>query len=185
MTRGPSLAKLTEMFAQSREVLTHRNVATFEKYEKDGTLTDALAYVAVAAVMSGAFGLLGGPLGFLRGVILAVAGFLVFVYLVHWIGTQRGGTGTVAEVAYSFALFWAPINVLAAVLSFLLVITLVGIFLVPILAIAVLVANIYFAYLATQSSLNLPAGSSTWVTLILAGLASFVLSTVLGGFLGG
>jgi len=67
---------------------------------------------------------------------------------VHYIGKTQGGTGTLDNVAYTFALFWAPISVLFAVVSLILLIPFIGIFLMPLLAVAALVINVYFAYLA-------------------------------------
>ena len=111
MASSASGFSLNRMIAQSREILTQRNVATFDKYEKEGTFRDAIIYIAIAAAVTGLAGLAQGPMGFLSNVLTTVFGFLVFVYLVHWLGTQRGGTGTLNEVAYSFALFWAPVAV--------------------------------------------------------------------------
>ncbi len=80
----------------------------------------------------------------------------------HWLGRRRGGTGTLNEVAYSFALFWAPLSVIFAVLTLLLAITLVGIILLPLVGLPALAVNVYFGYLAVQASMNLPGGGTTW-----------------------
>lgn len=178
-TESPG-SSISRMISQSREILAQRNVATFEKYEKEGTLRDAIIYVAIAGAISGLAGLAQGPLGFVANVLTTIFGFLVFVYLVHWLGTQRGGTGTLDEVAYSFALFWAPVSVLAGVATLLLVITIVGIFLLPLLAIAALVINVWFAYMATQASLNLEPGGKTWSVLILAAIGAVVVNLLIG-----
>lgn len=169
-------SSIPKMLSQSRDVLTSPSAATFERYEKDGTLIDALIYIALAAVVTGIFGFTAGPGGFIRNLIATLIGFLVFTYIVHWLGTRRGGTGTLDEVAYSFALFWAPLSVIFGLLTFLLVISIVGVFLVPLVAIAALILNIYFAYLAVQSSLNLSPGGPTWTVLILAALVSFLIN---------
>jgi len=172
------------MISQSREVLTKPSVATFEKFEKSGGLKEALIYMGIAAAISGLFGLAGGITGFLNGIITTLVGFLVFTYLVFWIGKQQGGTGTLDEVAYTFALFWAPISVLSGVVTLILFITLVGIFLIPLLGIAVLVANIYFSYMAVQSSLNLEPGGKIWLILILAAVGSAIATGIIGSVLG-
>lgn len=178
-TESPG-SSISRMISQSREILARRNVATFEKFEKDGTLRDAIIYVAIAAAISGLAGLAQGPGGFISNVLTTIFGFLVFIYLVHWLGTQRGGTGTLDEVAYSFALFWAPVGVLTGLASLVLVLTIVGIFLLPLLLIAALVINIWFAYMATQASLNLEPGGKTWSVLILAGLGALVVNMIVG-----
>jgi len=177
-------SSIPQMLTQSRHVLTSPSVATFELYETKGSLRDALIYMGVAAAIGGLLGLAQGPLVFLSNIIGTLLGFLVFTYLVHWLGTQRGGSGTLNEVAYSFALFWAPLSVAFSVAALLLVITVVGIFLLPLLGIAALVLNVYFAYLATQSSLNLEPGGKTWSVLLLAALGSFLVSFLVAAILG-
>ncbi len=169
MTMSSSIA---DMLAQSQEVLTKPSVATFERFEDRGTLADALIYVAVAAAITGVFGLTGGIGGFVGNILVTLLGFFAF-FLVYWLGRQRGGTGTLNQVAYSFALFWAPLSVLFGVLSFVLLITIIGILALPLVAIAALVANVYFAYLAVQSSLNLQGGGTVWVVLLLAAIGTF------------
>ncbi|MEX2534182.1 MAG: YIP1 family protein [Trueperaceae bacterium] len=180
MTTSPSIS---DMLSQSRTVLTSPSVATFERFEGRGTLRDALIYVAIAAAISGVFGLSEGVGGFLRNVISTLVGFLVFTYLVHWIGKQRGGTGTLDEVAYSFALFWAPLSVIFGVVTLVLLITIIGVFLLPLVALAALALNVYFGYLAVQSSMNLSGGGTTWTVLLLAGLGSFVVNLILAALL--
>jgi hypothetical protein len=174
-------ASIGEMVNQSITVLTKPGVATFEQYEKRGNLTNALIYVAILAVISGALGLFtGGVRGFLGGFLSPFIGFLIFTGLVYYIGKQQGGTGTFDEVAYTFSLFWVPLSLIVAILSFLLVITIVGILLLPVLGILALIASVYFAYLAAQASLNLPAGGKVWVTLILAALGTWIAQLVIG-----
>jgi len=170
---------LNEMVQQSRTVLTRPSVATFERFEARGTLSDAVIYVAIASAITGIFGLFQGFDVFLGNIVSTILGFLIFTYLVNWIGKQRGGSGTLDHVAYTFALFWAPLSVLVAVATLVLTITVVGILLVPLLALAAIVANVYFAYLAVQSSMDLPAGGRTWSVLILAAVGAFLLNLLI------
>lgn len=172
------------MISQSRAVLTSPSVATFERYEKEGTLRDAVIYVAIAAAITGVFGLAEGLGGFVGGVLTTILGFLIFTYLVHWLGTQRGGTGSLDEVAYSFALFWAPLSILISLVTLVLILTLIGILLVPLVALAGLALNVYFAYLATQASMNLQAGGQTWAVLLFAALGAFVLNLIVAAIVG-
>lgn len=175
---------ISDMMSQSRAVLTQPSVATFERYERAGSLQDAIVYVAIAAAITGVFGLAEGLGGFLRNVVSTIVGFLIFVYLVHWLAGRRGGSGTLDEVAYSFSLFWAPLSVLISVATLVLVVTIVGILLVPIVAVLGLALNVWLAYLATQASTNLEAGGQTWAVLLLAALGSFVVNLVVGALLG-
>lgn len=174
---------IPDMVAQSRQVLTRPSVATFERFENSGGLREALIYVAIAAAISGIFGLGGGILGFLENILLTLLGFGVFTYLVYLFGKRQGGTGTFDQVAYTFSLFWGPLAVLFGVLTLLLVITLIGILLIPLLSLVAIAANIYFAYLAVQSSMNLTKGRDTWTTLLVAGLGTLLFNVLVGAVL--
>jgi hypothetical protein len=174
-------ASIGEMINQSVTVLTKPSVATFEQYEKRGNLTNTLVYVGILAVISGVLGLFtGGFRGLLSGFLSPFIGFLIFTGLVYYIGKQQGGSGTFDEVAYTFSLFWVPLSLIVSILSFLLVITIIGILLVPVLLILGLIANVYFAYLAARSSMNLPAGGKVWLTLILAALGTWLVQVIIG-----
>jgi hypothetical protein len=110
-------------------------------------------------------------------VIMALVGFFAFTYLVHFIAKQQGGTGTLDEVAYSFALFWAPLAVVSAVATMLL-----GWALGTVIAMAQFAASVYFAYLAIQSSMNFTDSSKIWTTLggaVIGYLAIFFVLTIL------
>lgn len=184
MSTSSTSTSIPEMLNQSRAVLTSPSVATFERFESHGRVTDALLYVTLAAAITGVFGLADGFGGFLRNIVAALVGFLVFTYLVHWIGKQRGGTGTFDEVAYSFALFWAPLSVLFGVVTFIFAITVIGLVFLPLIALIALGLNVYFAYLAVQASMNLSGGGSTWTVLLLAALGSFVVNLIVAALLG-
>ncbi len=184
MNAAPSITDtIMNMVSQSIQVLSKPSVATFEQYEGKGNMRDALIYVGVAAVIAGLLGLGGGIGGFLRGIITTLVGFFVFTYLVHWFGKQQGGTGTLDEVAYTFALFWAPLSIVFGIVTLVLVITLIGILLVPLVAIAALVANVYFAYMGVQSSMNLTESNKIWMTLGAAFVGAIVVNIVVGAIL--
>ncbi|MCX7739469.1 MAG: YIP1 family protein [Meiothermus sp.] len=184
MSPSPSiLDTLSQMFSQSLQVLSRPSVATFEELENKGTLREALIYVLVAAVVTGLLGTGSSATGFLSSVIGTLAGFLVFTYLVYYVGQNQGGSGSLDQVAYTFALFWAPINVIFSALGFLLVITVLGILLLPLLALAALAVNAYFAYLAVQSSMNLRERGKIWLTLVAAFLGALVVSLLTAALL--
>ncbi len=196
---------LAEMVAQSREVITNPSVATFERYERHGSIATAGVYMLVAAVLAGLLSFVpallnsGGPnpLGlFVGGVAGALLNFLLFTGLVYYLGKSMGnGTGTWDEVAYTFALFVAPLAVVSGVLS--LVMALLG--WIPLLGwliglagaaglIIVLLAQIYFGYLAVQSSMNITDPSKALVVLVLAAVGTIVGQVILwslGGILAG
>ena len=177
------MAQVSEMIQQSREVVTKPSVASFERYETSGTMQDALIYVAIAAAISGLLGLGGGIGGLISGIVTTLLGFFIFTYLIFWIGKQQGGTGSLDEVAYTFSLFWVPLSVIGGIATLILTITVIGIVFLPILVIAIMIANIYFAYLAVQSSMNLPAGGKTWLVLILAALGAGVVNGIITAIL--
>ncbi|MCL4455153.1 MAG: YIP1 family protein [Deinococcus sp.] len=182
MSQPPSIS---EMISQSIQVLQKPKAATFEQFENKGTLREALVYVALCAAVSGLVGALPrGPMGFVAGVATAVIGFLVFTYVVHAFGKGQGGTGTLDQVAYSFSLFWGPISVVSSLLVLVLVVTIVGLLLVPAVLLATLAANVYFAYLAIQSSMNMTESSKVWITLLVAAGATFISFMLVGALLG-
>jgi hypothetical protein len=196
---------MSEMVAQSRDVITNPSVATFERYEKRGNIGTAGVYVLGAAVVAGILAFLaallpgppGNPIGVLiGGVAGALLNFVLFTGLVYYLGRNVGaGTGSWDEVAYSFALFAAPLAVISGLLTFLVAL-LGGI---PLLggliglgaavgAILVLLAQIYFGFLAVQSSMNIHDQGRALLVLVLAGIGTLVGQLVLGligGVLGG
>ena len=185
MTQQNPTALLTDMLSQSMVVLSKPSVNTFERFEKRGGMQQALIYVAVGAVIVGLFSLFGGLLAFLGGIIGTLLGFLVFVYVTHAVGQSQGGTGTLDEVAYTFSLFWVPLSIVGGLL--ILVVSLLGFLtfglgflLLPLVGLVVIALNIYFGYLAVQSSMNLyNGGSKVWITLIAAALASWLVSSII------
>jgi len=185
MTQQNPTALLTDMLSQSMVVMSKPSVNTFERFEKRGGMQQALIYVAVGAVIVGLFSLSGGLLGLLGGIIGTLLGFLAFVYVTHAVGQSQGGTGTLDEVAYTFSLFWVPLSIVGGLL--ILVVSLLGFLtfglgflLLPLVGLVVIALNIYFGYLAVQSSMNLyNGGSKVWITLVAAAVASWLVSSII------
>ncbi|PNY82142.1 YIP1 family protein [Deinococcus koreensis] len=180
-------AKVQDMFAQSVAVLTQPSPATFERYERRGSLNSALLYVMVAAVVSAAIGaffaLFQSDVTFfgqlISRLIIIPVQFFVFTGLVYLIGKNLfKGTGTYPEVAYTFALFFVPLSIVS---------TLIGI--IPILgwlvSFLIGLVMIFFGFLAVQSSMNLREQGQAIATLVLAGLANIAVGAVLGSFFAG
>jgi hypothetical protein len=170
MTQPNPQATLTDMFPQSVAVLSKPSVATFEQFERRGGVTEAAIYVVVGAVISGLLGLLkGGVGGLLTGVLGTLISFGVFTGLVYLVGKNLfKGTGTYPEVAYTFALFFVPITVLSSVVG---IIPILG----AVVAFILGLVNIYFGYLAVQSSMNLRDSTSAIVTLVLSYVGSAII----------
>jgi hypothetical protein len=178
---------LQEMVNQSQDIMVNPSVTTFERYERRGTMSNAAIYVAIAAVIAGVLGLLGGFGGLLSGLIGTLINFFVFTGLVFYLGRQMAnGTGTWDEVAYTFALFVAPLAVLGAIISaivFLLgwipflgaLIGLLGL----LIGLAILVGQAYYAYLAVQSSMNISDPSKALTVLGVSVVGTFLIQLVL------
>ncbi|MFC5849907.1 YIP1 family protein [Deinococcus petrolearius] len=184
MTRS-STAQLQDMFAQSTAVLARPSPQTFERFERRGGLPQALLYVVVAALVSAVIAAIFAPfhrevtvLGQFFGRLVSIPlQFFAFTGLVYFIGRSLfRGTGTYPEVAYSFALFYVPLSIVGTVIG-----------IVPILgwlvSFVVLIAMVYFGYLAVQSSMNLRDTVSSVVTLVLSGLAYLVVGLLIGGMI--
>ncbi len=180
---------IPEMINQSIEVVTSPSVPTFEKYEKNGTLANAAIYVAIGAVVSGLLGIFSGGLGgAIVGLLGALVQFFVFTGLVYYIGQQQGGSGTWDEVAYTFSLFSVPLTVIGAVVTLVLglllfipIINIIAGFALLIVGLLLLIAQIYFGYLAVQSSMNLREQNKAVITLVLAAVGTFLALIVVTG----
>ena len=157
------------MVQQSIEVISRPSVANFERFERGGTAREAFIYVGLAAlvtaVLSAIFHLRspGAALWTAIGaLILTLLGFFVFTFIVNWAGKQFfQGTGTYDEVAYTFALFYAPLALISGVLG---QIPLLG----WLISLAVLVGYVYFGYLAVQSSMNIRDQGQAIILLVIA-----------------
>ncbi|GAA4006401.1 YIP1 family protein [Deinococcus rubellus] len=186
MQKSPQLnPSIQTMFSQSTAVLSQPSVATFEKFEWRGGVQSAYLYVLVAAVVSAVIAAIFAPFHrevtffgqLLTRLILVPLGFAVFTGAVYAIGKSLfKGTGTYAEVAYTFALFYVPLSILGTVIG-----------IIPILGwlanVLISLAIIYFGFLAVQSSMNIRTNGEGIALLVLSGLAYFLVYAIVGGLL--
>jgi hypothetical protein len=177
---------VSEMINSSVAVVTRPSVATFEMFERRGNLTNALIYVALGAVVTGLLGAIASPMGviggIITGVISTIVSFLVFTYAVFFIGKSQGGTGTYDEVAYTFSLFSVPLAVIGAVVGVIgRVLPLLGCIVGLPISLVLLAAQIYFGYLAVQSSMNLRESGKAIITLVVAAILTFIVGLVIAG----
>ncbi len=177
-------SSIPEMINQSIQVITNPSVATFERYERKGTMVQAAIYVGIIAAITGLLGLSSGITGFIGGIINTLIGFFIFTGIVYYVGQQQGGTGTFDEVAYTFSLFWGPLSLIIALGTLILVITIIGIILVPVWLLAGLIASAYFAYLAVQSSMNLVDRNKILITLAAAVIGTWIVQALIAMLLG-
>ena len=178
---------LGEMFKQSMAVLTRPSTDTFEQFERHGGQREGLIYVLVAAAISGVvafvFSLLSGfgaaVFSLLSAVIAPIVGYFIFAFLIHYVGTRQGGTGTQDEVFYSMALFTAPILAFNGIVG---AIPLLGCLALPV-TLALSLYQLYLGYVATRSSMNLESNKAL-ITVVIAIVVEVVVFILIGTLLG-
>ena len=180
-----NVGSVSDMINSSIVVVTKPSVSTFEMFERRGNLTSALIYVGLGAVVTAILGAIASPAGIVGGILSGLIGtilsFVIFTYAVFFIGKSQGGTGTYDEVAYTFSLFSVPLAVIGAVVGLIgRVLPLLGCLVGLPIALALLVAQIYFGYLAVQSSMNLRDSGKAIITLVVAGILSLIVNIIIG-----
>ena len=176
-----SVSSLGEMVNSSIDVMTKPSVATFERYEKRGTLQKAAVYAVVGALLAAILGAGGGIFGVIENALGSLLAFSIFVGVVYRFGKNQGGTGTLDEVAYTVALFAVPLCVLwPAVLLVLLFIPILGWCLIPFAIAGGVIAYMFYGYLAVQSSMNMFEPRKSLITLGVAVLATLVGYILIG-----
>ncbi|NJM05481.1 YIP1 family protein [Candidatus Gracilibacteria bacterium] len=182
---------IPQMVAESRDVISNPSVSTFERYEHRGTIADSAIYIGIAALIAALLSFSLGPIGMIGSAISTVISFFIFTGLVYFIGRQMGGTGNFSEVAYTFSLFSAPLYVIGGLIALLMllfawvpilnvIVGLIGV----IVALGILVVQIYFGYLAVQSSMNISDTGRAIITLVLAAIGSLIVRVLVGGIFG-
>ncbi len=170
---------------QSLAVLTRPSVRTFELFERRGGVNEALLYVLLASLVSAAVaGLMAflpwhadiSPWAqFINRLVGIPVQFAIFTGVVYWVGRQLfRGTGSYAEVAYTFALFFVPLSLISSVLGWIPVVGLVT-------GLLISIAMIYYGYLAVQSSMNIRQGTSPAITLLIAAVITTLLNLLVFG----
>ncbi|AFZ66819.1 hypothetical protein [Deinococcus peraridilitoris] len=173
-----------EMVRQSIDVVSRPSVRRFEQYERSGGLTQAVLYVLLGAIVTGLINAVrAGFPGWIESTLVSLTGFLVFTAVVYAFGKRQGGTGSMDEVAYTFSLYWVPISVAVAVLGVIfgvLKIILIGYLLLGLLNLVRMLASVFFAYLAVQSSMNMRDPAKNILTLVVAAAVSWVAQLLVG-----
>jgi len=174
---------ISDMLGQSISVLTKPSIASFEAFEKKGGMRESLIYVGVAAaivaVVSFVFGIFTGIgaaiIGMIIGFITAILGFFVFAFAMQMIGQSQGGTGTQDEVFYTVSLYTAPLLAVRGVIG---AIPFLNCLFLPVQFVLILY-QIYLAYLAARSSMNLDQTKGI-ITVVVSAVAMWVVMAVLG-----
>ena len=148
---------LQRMLNQSRDVLTHPQERIFYIYSARSSDSDALTYVAIAAFLTTLFEMLiaggGSACGLVLSLINELFAFCLFAGVIYFIGQQRGGRGTFQDIAYTFALFYVPIQVLTWAIAWLAILTPIGNVLLPwlwLIQLAGYCAQAFYAHLAVK-----------------------------------
>ena len=185
-----NVGSVSDMITSSIVVVTKPSVSTFEMYERRGNLTSALIYVGLGAIVTAILGAIASPVGIvggiLSGLLSTILGFVIFTYAVFFIGKSQGGTGNYDEVAYTFSLFTVPLAVVGAVVGLIgRVLPLLGCLVGLPIGLALLAAQIYFGYLAVQSSMNLRDSGKAIITLVVAAILSLIVTVIIAAIFGG
>jgi Yip1-like protein len=100
----------------------------------------------------------------LSGLLSTLIAFFIWLGIIFLLGRAFGGTGSFGELAYDFALFWAPIAVIRGLIGVISIgpIAFIG----GLIGLAVGLYNIYLSWLSIQSGMNLSGGKALWVILI-------------------
>ncbi|KAB8145579.1 hypothetical protein F8S13_00380 [Chloroflexia bacterium SDU3-3] len=117
--------QIRQMPAKSWDVLRHPRPHVFAAHARhvsDGNM-DAPAYLAIAIIIPLVFsailyGLID-PLGMLRALIQQMFAFYIFTGVIFFFAQQQGALGSFAALAYGFALFYVPIELLQWLLAML------------------------------------------------------------------
>ncbi len=161
------------MFQQSLAVLFKPSIDTFERFEWRGGLGSAYSYVLIAALISAlvgaVFSLLPNHseitfgLQFVNRLVAIPLGFAVFTGLTYLLGKALKGTGTYAEVAYTFALFYVPLSILDSLLGWIPLVN-------YLMALVVPLAMLYYGYIAVRSSTNVYDPNKGLILLVVSTL---------------
>lgn len=173
--------RLQRMASQSLDVLLHPESRVFHAYAARSSDSDALTYVAIAAFLTAILSMLaargGSAIGLMWSIVDQLFAFYIFAGIIYFFGHQRGGIGNFEQIAYSFALFYVPIQVLVWLLTWLLVLTPVGLLFLPWLWLVQLVgygAKAYYAHLAVKAVMGFRRAGDAWVA-VGAGLVTLLI----------
>ena len=170
-----ALAQLSRMLRQSLDAMLHPNVRTFNYYGARASDSETLLYITVGVTLIGLLNQL--IFGNLDLIVLAyfvvnqLFAFYIFAGIAYLVGRQFGGIGGFQTVASTFVLFYVPILVLGAALTWALFLLRIS---TPLLLVwpLQLAALGFYAYQAVQAALYIrrPRDAALTVLIALAGL---------------
>jgi hypothetical protein len=167
--------QLSRMARQSADVMLHPSVRTFNYYGARSSDSDALLFVAVAAVLVGLVVLILARsldlIGMAFGVVSQLFEFYIFAGVAYFVARQFRGIGSFTTVAYTFSLFYVPIMLLTWAIALTLALLRIGPPLLPLLIDGLgLLAQAFYAYLAVQAAMYIhrPRDAALTVAIALA-----------------
>ena len=178
--------QVSRMARQSADVMIHPSVRTFNYYGARANDSEALLYVAVAALLIGLAGLILARsldvLDMAFGVVSQLFEFYIFAGLSYFVGQRFRGIGSFTTVAYTFSLFYVPILLLTWALSLALGLLRVGPPQLPLLVgLLGLAAQAYYAYLAVQAAMYIRSQRHAALTVAIALAALLLLQLIFRG----
>lgn len=176
------------MFQQSLAVLLRPSIDTFERFEWRGGAPSAYQYVLIAAVISALVGAIFAILPnhgdvtfgfqFVNRLVAIPVGFAAFTGMVYALSRALyKGTGTYAEIAYTFALFYVPISILDSLLGWIPLVNYLMALLVPVIL-------LYYGYIAVQSSTNVYNPNKSVVVLAISAIVYMLVGYAISLFFG-
>jgi len=161
------------------------DVALYNEVEADLSATNqALTVVIISSVAAGIGGAIGGAIagrpsaiigGLIGGIVAALLGWLVWSYVMYFVGTRMfGGTATYGELLRTTGFATSP-----GVLRILSFIPVVG----GLISLVVAIWMIVTGFVAVREALDISTGS-TIATIIVGIIAEFIVILVVGLILG-
>jgi len=161
------------------------DVALYNEVEADLSATSqALTVVIISSVAAGIGGAIGGAIagrpsaiigGLIGGIVAALLGWLVWSYVMYFVGTRMfGGTATYGELLRTTGFATSP-----GVLRILSFIPVVG----GLISLVVAIWMIVTGFVAVREALDISTGS-TIATIIVGIIAEFIVILVVGLILG-
>ncbi|GEM49589.1 hypothetical protein [Deinococcus cellulosilyticus] len=103
------MATLTEMFSQSVQVIRVPTETNFNRFEDEGNFASAMVFMGGAMLAFTAAGFyFSGSTGAVQHLLIALVYYFGFWGLAFLLGRPMGGEATWHELAYTHALFMAP-----------------------------------------------------------------------------
>ena len=171
----PDPPSLRTTLERSAAVLSKPSARTFATVLDGATFLAASRYVALAAFIAALAVMPAGSSVSLGLFLSTLLGFAAFVWLLHRMVGEGDSIASIGPIAYAVALFWAPLSVVSSAVIAVSLWTGVGVTLAPIVALAVLVIDLFLAYLSLGATAPRASSAARVVVVLAGGLAAYGL----------